>query len=72
MEVTLQLVFLNEGGSRVTLSVPNPREELSASVLEDAMDAIIAADVFISPGGGLANKVRASLVSRQTDILAEF
>lgn len=72
MEVNLQLVFLNEAGNRVTISIPTPREDLPVSVVEAAMDEIITADVFVSPGGGLANKVRASLVSRQTEILAEF
>lgn len=72
MEITLQLVFLNANGSRVTLSIPSPREDLTAATAAEAMDEIIAADVFVSAGGGLASKVKAVLVSRQTEVLAEF
>lgn len=72
MEVTLQLIFTNEAGGRVTLSIPKPREELTAAQVEATMDSIVAADVITSAGGGLAGKVRALLVSRQSQIIAEF
>lgn len=72
MEITLQLVFLNAGGGRVTLSIPEPLEDLTAATVGAAMDEIIDADVLISSGGGLVSKVRAVLVSRQTEEIAEF
>lgn len=72
MEVTLQLVFINEGGGRTTLSIPKPADALTATAVEQAMDEILAADVFISASGGLASKLRAVLVSRQTETLLEF
>jgi len=72
MEKTLQLVFLNAGGSRVTISIPNPLPDLTATTVEEAMDAIINADVFVSAGGGLTGKVRAQLVSRQTEEIVVF
>ena len=72
METTLQLVFLNAGGGRVTLSIPQPLADLTAVTVEAAMDQIINANVFVSAGGGLTSKVRAVLVSRQTEELVEF
>ena len=72
MEVTLQLVFVNESGGRLTLSIPSPLDNLEAMAVEEAMDEIIDADVFISAGGSLAGKVRAVLVSRQTETVVEF
>ena len=72
MEITLQLVFLNAGGGRVTLSIPQPLADLTAATVGTAMDEIINADVFVSSGGGLASKVRAVLVSRQIEELVEF
>jgi hypothetical protein len=72
METTLQLVFLNAGGGRVTLSIPQPLEGLTAAAVGQVMDEIINADVFLSAGGGLVSKVRAVLVSRQTEELVEF
>jgi hypothetical protein len=72
METTLQLVFLNAGGSRVTISIPSPLADLTASTVEAAMNEIINADVFVSAGGGLAGKVRAQLVSRQTEEIVVF
>lgn len=72
MNRTLQLIFLNESGTRVTVSIPDPREDLLQAEVEVAMDEIIAADVIVSNGGGLVSKVAARVVSRETEDLAVF
>jgi hypothetical protein len=72
MNRTLQLIFLNESGTRITVSIPDPREDLLQAEVEVAMDEIIAADVIVSNGGGLVSKVAARVVSRETEELAVF
>ena len=72
MNRTLQLIFLNESGTRITVSIPDPREDLLQAEVEVAMDEIIAADVIVSNGGGLVSKVAARVVSRETEDLAVF
>lgn len=72
MNKTLQLVFLNLDGGRVTLSIPDPLDELNPEEVELAMNQIIDADVVVTSGGGLISKVRAVVVSRDTEAVAEF
>lgn len=72
MNRTLQLVFINLAGGRVTLNIPEPLDELDPLAVEQAMDQIIAADVIVTSGGGLVSKVRAVLVSRDEDPILEF
>lgn len=72
MDRTLQLVFLNADGGRVTLNIPEPLDELDPTAVEQAMDQIITADVVITSGGGLISKVRAVVVSRDLEPIAEF
>jgi hypothetical protein len=69
---TLQLVFLNLAGNRVSLNIPDPLDELDPQAVEQAMDQILAADVVITSGGGLVSKVRAVVVSRDEDAIIEF
>ncbi len=69
---TLQLVFLNMAGSRVTLNIPEPLDELDSTAVEQAMDQIIAADVIMTSGGVLTSKVRAVVVSRDEEPIIEF
>ncbi|MGI6365193.1 MAG: DUF2922 domain-containing protein [Bacillota bacterium] len=72
MNKTLQLVFLNLAGNRVSLNIPDPLDELDPQAVEQAMDQILAADVVITSGGGLVSKVRAVVVSRDEDAIIEF
>ncbi|HOB34242.1 MAG: DUF2922 domain-containing protein [Firmicutes bacterium] len=72
MDRTLQLVFLNAEGGRVTINVPEPLDELDPAAVEQAMDAVIAADVVTTSGGGLIGKVRATIVSRTDEVVVEF
>jgi len=72
MERTLQLVFLNLSGNRYTMSIPEPQEELEPAAVEAAMDQIIAADVVVTSGGGLVNKVRATVVTTEEEDILEF
>ncbi|MTI96519.1 MAG: DUF2922 domain-containing protein [Firmicutes bacterium] len=69
---TLQLVFLNNAGGRVTISIPEPLEPIDPAAVEEAMDELLAADVITSNGGGLVAKVRAQTVLREVEPVLEF
>lgn len=61
----LEMSFRNAEGRRVTLSVLNPRGDLTGQEVREAMDAIVASNVFTSSGGDLVEVVGARLVSRE-------
>lgn len=69
---TLQLVFLNLAGGKVTLNIPDPLAVLDPLDVEAAMDQIISADVVVTSGGGLVSKVKAVLVSKDEDAILEY
>ncbi|WP_404443571.1 DUF2922 domain-containing protein [Sutcliffiella horikoshii] len=61
---TLELFFLNEEGTKVKVSVDDPRAGLTQVEIEEAMDSIIAANVFTSKGGNIITKDSARIVER--------
>ncbi|SES81223.1 DUF2922 domain-containing protein [Anaerobranca gottschalkii] len=65
MSKTLQLVFRNQEGRTVTLSLNDPIEPIDSGEVQSVMDTIIAKDVFTSTGGSLVEKVTARLVARE-------
>ncbi|NLZ93893.1 MAG: DUF2922 domain-containing protein [Firmicutes bacterium] len=72
MESTLQLVFRNEDGRLFTLSVPEPKEDLTEADVTGVMDLILAKNIFQTTGGALVSKVRARIVSRDSMDVAAF
>jgi len=60
----LEMVFRNQAGDLVTISVIDPRPDVTAAEAEAAMDTIIAQNIFTSPGGDLVEKVEARIVER--------
>ena len=64
MSKTLELVFVNAAGSKVTLRVTEPREDLQAAEVKNVMDEIVAQDIFTSTGGSLVGVAGARVVSR--------
>ncbi|MBS3969928.1 MAG: DUF2922 domain-containing protein [Clostridia bacterium] len=61
----LELQFFNEAGTRVTLGLVDPREDLTDVEVKEAMEAILAGDVFTSPRGDLAAIAGARIVARE-------
>lgn len=72
MSETLQMIFSNEDGRNTTLSIADPETELTALEVESVMDSVITRNVFETTGGNIIGKVRAQLISRTVDVLAEF
>ncbi len=72
MAETLRMVFSNAAGRSVAINIPDPDPELVALDVETVMDSIISRNVFSTTGGDITAKVRAEVVSRTTDVLAEY
>lgn len=64
MDKTLQMIFVNEAGGNVTISVQDPLDGLTEQAVTDVMTLIIANDVFVSNGGALVSIHSARIVSR--------
>jgi len=64
MNKTLQMVFTSANGQPVTISVADPRDNLTESEVAAAMALIIARNAFLSPTGALVASASAQVVSR--------
>lgn len=58
----LNLVFQNEAGKSVTLSLNDPAEPVNPVAVKDAMNEIITRNVFTSIGGSLT-KIKSARIS---------
>ncbi|MCI1858237.1 MAG: DUF2922 domain-containing protein [Sporolactobacillus sp.] len=58
----LNLVFVNEQGKSVTLSLNDPVEPADPAAVKTAMEAIISQNLFSSTGGHLT-KVKSARIS---------
>ncbi|MGB9804318.1 DUF2922 domain-containing protein [Desulfofundulus sp.] len=66
---TLRMVFKNAGGSNFTISLDNPRDNVTAAEIEAAMDLVISKNVFLTGGGALVAKQDVQIVDRTTNDL---
>ncbi|MCF6095307.1 DUF2922 domain-containing protein [Microaerobacter geothermalis] len=64
MAKTLDLLFLNQEGKRVRLSINNPTEPVDPLAVSTVMDLVIAKNIFSSTGGDLISKEGAELTER--------
>lgn len=67
MNKTLQMIFVNEAGGNVTISVQDPQEDLSDQAVATVMTLIIDKNVFVSNGGALVSIHSARIVSRDVE-----
>ena len=72
MATTLQMIFRNEEGRNVTISIADPRDDLEVSEVEAVMEAILLRNIFSTAGGDIAYLSKAQLVSRDVETLVEF
>ncbi len=66
---TLRMVFKSQAGRNVTITLDNPRSDLSSAEIEAAMDLIIARNIFTSSGGDLVYKQDIKIIDTTTDDL---
>jgi len=67
---TLIMTFLNESGSKVSISVTKPKDTLTGAEISAAMDTIILKGIFFSTGGNLVSKYSAQIVDKNTTDIA--
>lgn len=65
----LKLVFENQAGGSFTVSVNDPRENVTAAEAEAVMDTIIAANIFQTSGGDLVAKKDIKIVDQTVNDL---
>jgi hypothetical protein len=69
MAKKIELIFKNEAGKNVTLSLDNPTEPVNPALVAQVMEQVIAEQAFVSSGGALVSKYAARIVERNvTDI----
>ena len=69
MEKSLQLVFKNASGSTKLITISNPKDDLTKAQTDEAMQKIVAANVFNTLGGDLVQAVEARVVNRNVEVL---
>jgi hypothetical protein len=70
MEKSLQLVFKNASGNTKLITISNPKDDLTKAQTDEAMQKIVAANVFNTVGGDLVQAVEARVVNRNVQVLA--
>ncbi|VBB09427.1 Hypothetical protein LUCI_4717 [Lucifera butyrica] len=68
MTKTLEMVFRNSEGKQVTLSVAEPRENLTLAEVQAVMNDIVGKNIFLTTGGDLKEAVDARIRTR--DVIA--
>ncbi|NLI93046.1 MAG: DUF2922 domain-containing protein [Peptococcaceae bacterium] len=65
----LRMVFATGGGTAFSISIPEPRENLTAAEVEAVMDMIIAKNMFTTSAGDLIRKRDIKIIETTTDDL---
>ena len=65
----LRMVFDNAAGSTFTITLPEPKEDVTGAQIEAAMDLIIAKDIFTTTGGSLTAKRDIKVIDTTTNDL---
>lgn len=63
----LEMTFKNQEGRSSKISVDDARSDLTEVEVNDAMDQILASDIFTSSGGDLVEKSKAELVTTEVE-----
>lgn len=63
----LVLVFKNSVDKEVSITIEDPKDTITESDIKDAMDLIVAKNIFKKGGNALVSTVEARIVSTQTD-----
>ncbi len=68
---TLQMSFVNQAGTRTTISLDNPKDDLTQAEVVAAMDLIIAKNIFNTGGGDLVTKYSAQIIDKNVNVVYE-
>ena len=61
--------FRNQEGRNVTISLVDPKENLTSAEVQAAMDLVIGKNVIFSSGGDLVEKREIKVINNTTDDL---
>lgn len=64
VEKTLLMTFLNEAGSKASISLSGIKDDIQQTDVSAAMDVIIAKNIFETKGGDLKTKYAAQITER--------
>ncbi|HHT51322.1 MAG TPA: DUF2922 domain-containing protein [Eubacteriaceae bacterium] len=64
-KLKLEMTFKNESGRSSKISVDNAKDDLTEVEVNQAMDDILANNIFITSGGDLIEKVKAELITTE-------
>ena len=64
MAKTLELTFVTNMGKQARISVDNPKDSLDDQTVKNAMEEILAANIFLSQNGVLAEIKGARVIER--------
>lgn len=70
MAKTLEMVFRTSVGKETTISVPDPKDDLTLAQAQAVMSDIIAKNIFAVKGNALTERVEARIRTRETVALA--
>lgn len=70
MTKTLEMVFRNQSGKEVVISVADPRDDLTKAQADAVMADIVAKNIFSPKGGELVQAVEARIRTRDAVTLA--
>jgi hypothetical protein len=65
----LRMTFNNAQGGAVSLTLPDPKDGITAVEIEAVMDQIIAKNIFTGTGGVMVSKRDIKIVDTTTDDL---
>ncbi|MCS7201804.1 MAG: DUF2922 domain-containing protein [Dictyoglomus sp.] len=58
----IRFIFLDSGGGRFTLRIPDPKDDVTEQELLETMDLIISQNIFQGRSGDLVAKVDARVI----------
>lgn len=70
MTKTLEMVFRNDGGKEVILSMADPKDNLTLAEVKAVMQDMVAKNIFNIKGGDLIQVVEARINSKDKAVLA--
>ena len=65
----IRMTFLDDAGMNYTITIPDPRDNLTAQDILDVMDLILQKNVIQTQNGNLTTKVDARIIETTTNDL---
>ena len=66
-ESKIQMNFKTSGNKKVSISVDNPKENLTSEEIKNVMDSIVTANIFDYKGENLAEVINAKTITTETE-----